>query len=166
MVTIAAVLVALIFPDMACGTTARVRRGAEATWQPVGGPHEAQGGAQSAATWQGATRPRGSTWAPVWGATWQRTGRWRAHGYSRPCLEYWCGNANALPPSPIYTRWVFSIFPCGTMCRLISYLVGHVALREASDSMEKRRDSSIAWTRVHAIINQDTCFKNRISERD
>ena len=50
--------------DVARGTTVHVRRGAEATWQPVGGPREAQGGAQSAATWQGATRPRGSTGRP------------------------------------------------------------------------------------------------------
>ena len=90
--------------DVERETAARVRRGAEATWQPVGDPRDAQGGAQSAATWQAATRPRGSTWAPVWGATWQRAGRWRAHGYSGPWLEYWGGNANALPPSPIYTR--------------------------------------------------------------
>ena len=145
-------------------------RGCDVALRPrdraVGGPREAQGGAQGAATWQGATRPCGSTWAPMWGATWQRAGRWRAHGCSGPWLECWGGNANALPPSPIYTRRPQFIFPCGTMSRLISYLAGHVALREASDLIAKRRDSSIAWTRVHAIINQDMCLKNLISERD
>ena len=56
---------------MARGTTARVRRGAEATWQSRGWPTRGAGGAQGAATLQGATHPRESTWAPVWGATWQ-----------------------------------------------------------------------------------------------
>ena len=65
---------------MAHGTTARMRRGAEATWQSRGWPTRGAGGTQGAATWQGATRPHGSMWAPVWGATWQRVGRWRADG--------------------------------------------------------------------------------------
>ena len=56
---------------MAHGTTAQVRRGAEATWQSRGWPTRGAGGAQGATTWQGAMHPRESTWAPVWGATWQ-----------------------------------------------------------------------------------------------
>ena len=56
---------------MARRTTARVRRGAEATWQSRGWPTRGAGGAQGATTWQGATHPRESTWAPMWGATWQ-----------------------------------------------------------------------------------------------
>ena len=43
---------------------------------------------------------------------------------------------------------------------------GRVALREASDLIAKRRDASIVWTRVHAIINQSTCGNDRVSEVD
>ena len=57
--------------DVTCGTTAWVRRGAEATWQSRGWPTRGAGGAQSADTWQEATRVHGSTRTPVWGATWQ-----------------------------------------------------------------------------------------------
>ena len=60
---------------MARGTIARMRRGAEATWQSRGWPMRGAGGAQSATTWQEATRPRGSMWAPVWGARWQEGGK-------------------------------------------------------------------------------------------
>ena len=49
--------------DVARGTTARERRGAEATWQSRGWPTRGVGGAQGADTWQEATRvhagPRG-----------------------------------------------------------------------------------------------------------
>ena len=41
---------------MARGTTARVRRGAEATWQSRGWPTRGPGGAQGADTWQEAMR--------------------------------------------------------------------------------------------------------------
>ena len=41
---------------------------------------------------------------------------------------------------------------------------GRVELWEASDSIAKRRDSSIAWTRVHAITNYNTCAKLDLSE--
>ena len=52
--------------DVARGSTAPLRRGAEATWQGACGPR----GAQVALT--RGRRPHGrSTWAPVWGATWQ-----------------------------------------------------------------------------------------------
>ena len=52
--------------DVARGSTAPLRRGAEATWQGACGPREAQ-----MALTRG-RRPHGrSTWAPVWGATWQ-----------------------------------------------------------------------------------------------
>ena len=65
---------------MARETTARVRHGAEATWQSRGWPTRGAGGAQGANTWQEATRVHGSTRMPVWGATWQeRVGIWRAH---------------------------------------------------------------------------------------
>ena len=57
--------------DVACETTAPVRRGAKATWQSHGWPRQGTGGAQGADTWQEATRVRASTRARVSGATWQ-----------------------------------------------------------------------------------------------
>ena len=49
--------------DVVRRTTARVRRGAKATWQSRGWPTRGAGGAQGADTWQEATRvhagPRG-----------------------------------------------------------------------------------------------------------
>ena len=57
--------------DVVHGTTARARRGAEATWQSRGWPTRGAGGAQGGDTWQEATRVHGSTRTPVWGATWQ-----------------------------------------------------------------------------------------------
>ena len=45
-------------PTWRCGSTAPLRRGAEATWQDACGPRA--GGAPSG---------REATWAPVWGAT-------------------------------------------------------------------------------------------------
>ena len=56
--------------DVARGTTARVRRGAEATWQSRRWPTRGVGGAQGANTSQKATRVHESTRTPVWGATW------------------------------------------------------------------------------------------------
>ena len=71
--------------DVVHGTTARVRRGAEAMWQSHGWPTRGAGGAQGADTWQEATHVHASTRTPVWGATWQRgVGIWRAHGLVGP----------------------------------------------------------------------------------
>ena len=70
---------------MARRTTARVRHGAEATWQSRGWPTRGVGGAHGANTWQEATRVHESTRTPVWGATWhERVGIWRAHGLVGP----------------------------------------------------------------------------------
>ena len=64
--------------NVARGTTARVRRGTEATWQSHRWPAQGAGGAQGADMWQGATR---FTRTLVRGATWQMgAGNWRAHG--------------------------------------------------------------------------------------
>ena len=53
--------------DVARGSTAPLRRGAEATWQGRVWPTRGAGGADA---WQ---EPHGrSTWAPVRGATWQK----------------------------------------------------------------------------------------------
>ena len=58
--------------DVVRGTTARVRRNAEATWQSRGRPTRGASGAQGTETWQEATRvhasPRGRLCG---GATWQ-----------------------------------------------------------------------------------------------
>ena len=66
------------------GTTARMRRGAEATWQGCGWPTRGARGAQGVDTRQEGTRVHASTRTPVWGATWQRVGIWRAHGIVGP----------------------------------------------------------------------------------
>ena len=87
--------------DVARGTTLKVRRGTEATWQSPGGPRGAQEAHSGAATWQGAMRPRGSMWAPVWGATWQVVWQMEGPRVSGPWLVIWGGNANALPRPPI-----------------------------------------------------------------
>ena len=58
--------------DVACGTTARMRRGAEATWQGCGWPTRGTGGAQGADTWQEAKRVH---MGACGGATWQGVGR-------------------------------------------------------------------------------------------
>ena len=80
---------------MARGTTARMRRDSEATWQGCRLPTQ---GAQSANTWQEATRvhagPRGRPCGVPRGT---EVGRWRAHGYSGPWLGSGGGDANALP---------------------------------------------------------------------
>ena len=66
--------------DEARGSTAPLRRGAEATWQGACGPRVAHVALTCG------RRPRlRSTWAPVWGATWrQGVGIWRAHGLVGP----------------------------------------------------------------------------------
>ena len=64
--------------DVACGTTAWVRRGTEATWHSHGWPARGASGAQGADTWQVATQ---STRTPVRGATWQTGGGgWQLEG--------------------------------------------------------------------------------------
>ena len=71
--------------DVACGTTARMRRGFEATWQGRGWPTRGAGGAQDADAWQEAKRStRVHVGAHVGCHVAGRAGRWRAHGYSGP----------------------------------------------------------------------------------
>ena len=53
--------------DVACETTARMRRGTEATWQSHGWPARGASGAHGTNTWQEATRVHadaceGATW--------------------------------------------------------------------------------------------------------
>ena len=88
--------------DVAGGTTARVRRGAEATWQSRGWPTRVAGGAQGADTWQDATRVQAGLQGRPCGAPRGRYGR-QLEGprVSGPWLGIWGGNANALP-HPIF----------------------------------------------------------------
>ena len=84
--------------DVARGTTARMRRGVEATWQGRGWPTQGACGAPGADMWQEATRVHvvhadASVGCHVAGAV----GSWRAHEYSGPWLGIGGGNANALP---------------------------------------------------------------------
>ena len=75
---------------MARGTTARVRRGAEATWQSRGWPTRGAGGAQGAATWQGGhATMRVHMGACVGRDVAGRVGIWRAHGYSGALVREW-----------------------------------------------------------------------------
>ena len=82
--------------DVARGSTAPLRRGAEATWQGACGPRRRRTGAR-----QMAGRPR-ATWAPVWGAT--------CRGAERLIRIV---NRGIL--SPIYAQSFPSFNPCGTM---------------------------------------------------
>ena len=45
---------------------------------------------------------------------------------SGPWLEYWGGNANALPCSTLHSRFSPLILPCGTIFPRKSYLAGVV----------------------------------------
>ena len=70
--------------DVAGGSTAPLRRGAEATWQGTCGPRRAK-----LALTRGREPHGRSTWAPVWGATWQeRIACGRAHGLVGPCKYF------------------------------------------------------------------------------
>ena len=63
--------------DVARGTTARVRRGAEATWQSRGWPMRGAGGVQGTNTWQEATRVHADAREGRHMA--RKVSRWRAH---------------------------------------------------------------------------------------
>ena len=60
---------------MTRGTTARMRRGAEATWHGRGWPTRGAGGAQGVDTWQEATRVHAVHVDAREGATWQEATR-------------------------------------------------------------------------------------------
>ena len=84
--------------DVACGTTALMRCGTEATWQGSGWPAGGTGGAEGVDTWQEATRStQVHVGARVGHHVADEVGSWRAHGYSGPWLGIGGGNANALP---------------------------------------------------------------------
>ena len=63
---------------------------------------------------------------------------------------------------PLIYRGQFLFFlPCGTMFPHGYYLAGDVAAWRASDRI---RAAEIAWTRVHAITDHNTCLKYILSE--
>ena len=79
---------------------------------------------------------------------------------SGPWLEYWGGNATALNRPPIQLWFSLLFLLCGTMflriffCRQCGGTAG----------IGSDRKTSIAWTRVHAIVNQSTCANPIISD--
>ena len=75
--------------DVARGTTSKVRRGIEATWQSSGGPRKAQ-----VALTHG-RRPRGQAHADAREGRHMadgRAGSWRAHGHSGTLVREGGGN--------------------------------------------------------------------------
>ena len=64
------------------------------------------------------------------------TGGWQVKSprVSGPCLEYWGGNANALPRSTLYTCYSPLILLCGTMFPRKSSLAGDVDVLRALDT--------------------------------
>ena len=108
--------------DVAHGTTAQVRRDAEATWQSCGWPTRGAGGAQGGDTWQEATRVHGSMRTPVWGATWQeRVGIWRAHGSVGPGKKF--GAVTQMRYcAPTFKLNFFRVFFSMGLCSHTSYL--------------------------------------------
>ena len=103
-----------------------------------------------------------STWAPVWGATWQ-AGKWRAHGNSGPWLYVWGGNALSVYRPLIYRSESSFFVLCGTMFPHSLTYAGRVAARGALDS---GGTAEIAWTRVHAISDYNTCVIWSLSKQD
>ena len=131
---------------MARGSTAPLRRGAEATSQDACGPRrrrtqEAHGARQMA------ERPR-ATWAPVWGATCRGAER-HVRIVNRGIL------------SPIYAQLFPSFNPCGTMFPHVSVL--QVTWTRGECPIFSRT-ATIAWTRVHAIIKCSTCVLLTLSD--
>ena len=116
--------------DVARGSTAPSRRGAEATWQGACGPR----GARVALT--RGTRPHGrSTWAPRG----ERVRMWRAHRYSGPWLDFRGGNAIGVNRPLIYRREEIFFLPCGTMSHTCLSFAGHVDAQGTLDRIKRRK---------------------------
>ena len=130
-------------------------RGCDAALRPRGraasGPRGVQEAHSGAATWQGG---HATTWAPVWGAT------------CRLVIEGDGDEINRrMHPPPPFNRNKHGYFLCVGLCsHTVLPFAGDVVLRETSDSITRRRDSSITWTRVHAITNQGTCTNDNLSD--
>ena len=144
--------------DVARRTTARMRRGTEATWQGRRWPHEAQ--AAHTARTRG-RRPRVSTQvhadARVGLHVAMGVGIWRAHGLVGPGKKF--GAVTQVRYSaPIFILIIFRYFFRVGLCPThVLPFAGDVDARRASDSV---RMAEIAWTRVHAIIKSGTCAKH------
>ena len=66
--------------------------------------------------------------------------------------------------TPLFILTISIFFlPCGTMLTTRFLCAGDVTAAQASDSV---KTTESAWTRVHAIINQSTCAKSRVSGDD
>ena len=83
--------------DVARGTTARVRRSDEATWQSRGWPTRGAGDAHGTNTWQEATRVHAGPREHPCGAPRGRGRQMEGPRVSGPWLDIWGSNANALP---------------------------------------------------------------------
>ena len=100
---------------MARETSARIRRGSEATWQGRGVPHAER---RKLKAWPRGEGPRDNAaprGAPVRVPRGREVCIWRAHGTSGPWLEFGGGNANALSRPNIYSRQTLLFLPCETM---------------------------------------------------
>ena len=97
--------------DLACGSA----RGCDMALRPRGRATAGPRGAQVALTRVPGGHADESMWAPVWGATWQVGWQMEGPRSSGLWLVIWGGNANALPRTPIYMRYLPIFSPCGTM---------------------------------------------------
>ena len=101
---------------MARGTTSKVRRGTEATWQSPGGPRGVQEAHSCTATWPGGhATTRVHVDARVGRHVGGRLVGGGPTGIVGPWLDIRGGNALALNCPPIYTCVFPLFFPCGTM---------------------------------------------------
>ena len=130
--------------DVARGSTAPLRRGAEATWQGACGPREAQ-----VALTRGRSHTDGPRGRPCRAPRGRLVRMWRAHGNSGPWLDFRGGNALGVYHPLIYRGECILFLPCGTMSHTVLILAGDVAAWRTSDRI---RTALIAWTWVHAII--------------
>ena len=105
---------------MAHETTARVRRGAEATWQSRGWPTRGAGGAQGANKWQEATRVHADAREGRHVAG--RVGIWRAHGLVGPGKKF--GAVMQMRyRAPTFKLNLFRVFFRVGLCSHTSYLL-------------------------------------------
>ena len=138
--------------DVARGTTSKVWRGTEATWQSPGGPRGAQVVHKARTRGRWPRSPRKSRGSP-WGAPCGRQGLavGGPKGIVGPWYERGGGNAINRWLRPLFKRVLSHHFLRVGLCPT-RYLLfaGDVDGRQLLDSI---RTTEIAWTRVHAIIN-------------
>ena len=140
------------------GTTARMRRVSEATWQGRRWPTRGAGGAQEVDTWQEVTRVHGSTRMPVCDATWQeRVGIWRAHGLVGPSKMIGAVCNSVKLPRYLYLTF-FKISSVWDYVPHISYLMQatwtHSGRRIQSGWRRSRGPASTRSSNQHVRLNQ------------